>query len=163
MMDKVYIVTSGDYSAYHIERVFQSKEKAEIYAKARNKFSSIETFELSDDCIDKLTVTGKFLRGDIAIGKAPEVWLDYDCRYPDEYISMGEHDEYCFVGEELISGVYVCHLVMGKFIPKDQWREQETIDRFSKVLTDKMAEVKSMLADGLTIDTINQVWGKEVL
>ena len=44
MMDKVYIVTSGDYSAYHIERVFQSKEKAEIYAKARNKFSSIETF-----------------------------------------------------------------------------------------------------------------------
>ena len=76
---------------------------------------------------------------------------------------MGEHDEYCFVSEELISGVYVCHLVMGKFIPKDQWREQETIDRFSKVLTDKMAEVKSMLADGLTIDTINQVWGKEVL
>lgn len=54
----------------------------------------------------------------------------------------------------------MCHLVMGKFIPKDQWREQETIDRFSKVLTDKMAEVKSMLADGLTIDTINQVWGE---
>ena len=159
-MDKVYIITSGDYSDYHIERVFQSKEKTEIYAKARNKFASIETFELSDDCIDKLTVTGKFLRGDIAIGRAPGVWLDYDCRHPDEYISMGEHDEYCFVSEELISGVYVCHLVMGKFIPKDQWREQETIDRFSKVLTDKMAEVKSMLADGLTIDTINQVWGK---
>ena len=52
---------------------------------------------------------------------------------------------------------------MGKFIPKDQWKEQETIDKFKKVLTDKMAEVKSMLADGLTIDTINKVWGKEIL
>ena len=159
-MDKVYIVTSGEYSAYHIERVFQSKEKAEIYAKARNKFASIETFELSDDCIDKLTVTGKFLRGDIAIGRAPGVWLDYDCKHPDQYISMGEQDEYCLVGEECVSGVYVCRLAMGKFIPKDQWKEQETIDKFKKVLTDKMAEVKSMLADGLTIDTINQVWGK---
>ena len=162
-MDKVYIVTSGDYSDYHIERVFQSKEKAEAYVRARNKFLTIETFDLSDDYIDTLTVAGKFLRGDISIGRAPGVWLDYDCKNPDEYILMGEHDEYCFVDEELISGVYVCHLVMGKFIPKDQWREQETIDRFSRVLTDKMSEVKSMLADGWTIHTINELWGNEVL
>ena len=60
-MDKVYIVTSGDYSAYHIERVFQSKEKAEAYVRARNNLPGIETFEYSDDCINKLTVTGKFL------------------------------------------------------------------------------------------------------
>ena len=76
MMDKVYIVTSGDYSDYHIERVFQSKEKAEAYVRARNNLPGIETFEYSDDCINKLTVTGKFLRGDIAIGRAPGVWLD---------------------------------------------------------------------------------------
>lgn len=162
-MDKVYIVTSGDYSDYHIERVFKSKEKAEAYVRARNKFLAIETFDLSDDCIDTLTVTGKFLRGDIAIGRAPGVWLDYDCKHPDEYVSMGEHDEYCYVGKELISGIYVCHLVMGKFIPKDQWKEQETRDKFAKVLTDKMAEVESMLADGWTINTINELWGNEKL
>lgn len=162
-MDKVYIVTSGDYSDYHIERVFQSKEKAEAYVKARNNIPKIETYELSDDNIQKLTTTGKFLRGDIAIGRSPGVWLDYHCKHPGQYMTMGECDEYCFVDKVYVSGEYIYHLLMGEFIPKDQWREQETIDRFSKVLTDKMSEVKSMLADGWTINSINELWGNEKL
>jgi hypothetical protein len=51
---KVYIITSGEYSDYHIERVFLNKEKAEQYVKLVNNDSSwnevgIEELESSDD------------------------------------------------------------------------------------------------------------------
>lgn len=160
-MDKVYIVISGDYSDYHIERVFQSKEKAEAYVKARNNIPKIETYELSDDNIQKLTTTGKFLRGNIV--ETPEVWLDFCCEEPDQYITLSPRYEYCFVTKVYLSGEYVCQLSIGKFIPKDQWKEQETIDRFTEVLIDRMAEVKAMLAGGFTTDEINKVWENAIL
>lgn len=34
-MDKVWIVTEGEYSDYHIERVFLNKDHAEAYAEVR--------------------------------------------------------------------------------------------------------------------------------
>lgn len=51
---KVYIVTDGEYSDYHIERVFLSEEKSKKYATL--KFGTmwldhIETYENSDDSI----------------------------------------------------------------------------------------------------------------
>ena len=36
MVDTVYVVTAGDYSAYHIERVYLDKEEAEQYVAAAN-------------------------------------------------------------------------------------------------------------------------------
>ena len=36
-MNKVYIVTSGEYSDYHIDAVFASREKAEGYVKIKNR------------------------------------------------------------------------------------------------------------------------------
>jgi len=44
---KVYIVTAGDYSAYHIERVFLDKEKANIYAKMNG--GEVERYNTHDD------------------------------------------------------------------------------------------------------------------
>lgn len=154
-MSEIYIVTSGEYSDYHIERVFQSKEKAEKYVQARGNVPEIEIYELSDDKINQIIVPGKFIRG--IIGKLSEVWLDYDCEREDYYITMGECDEYCTVNEVHTSKGIGYQLNMGKFIPQDQWREQESMDKFAKILTDKMAEVKSMLADGMTVDMINEV------
>lgn len=53
MSQKVYLVSSGDYSDYSIERIFLSKEKAEAYMKVSNcnYLNELEEYELSDDKI----------------------------------------------------------------------------------------------------------------
>lgn len=53
-MSKVYIVTSGSYSDYGIDRVFKDKRKAEIWCAEKNtKYEwdeyRIEEYEYSDD------------------------------------------------------------------------------------------------------------------
>ena len=51
-MSKVYIVTSGEYSDYHIDAVFTEREKAEQYCAVNNKcgeysdFHNIEEYDV---------------------------------------------------------------------------------------------------------------------
>lgn len=40
--DEVHIVTSGEYSDYHIVRVFSKKDDAEEYAAARNRSTAAD-------------------------------------------------------------------------------------------------------------------------
>jgi len=47
MNNKVYIVTSGEYSDYVIERVFLDKQKAEAYVRVCEK-SKLEEYEVAD-------------------------------------------------------------------------------------------------------------------
>lgn len=48
-MEKVYIVTSGEYSDYHICKVFSTKEKADEYVDARGSEYSIEEWEVDKE------------------------------------------------------------------------------------------------------------------
>lgn len=52
---KVYVVTSGEYSDYGIEKVFLSKEKADIYCNLHNARSYstcvVEEYETDDETI----------------------------------------------------------------------------------------------------------------
>jgi hypothetical protein len=54
-MDKVYVVTSGEYSDYHIVKVFLDKAKAEKYAEVYKKTESwadsvgVEEYIIYDD------------------------------------------------------------------------------------------------------------------
>ena len=73
---KVYIVTKGCYSDYHIEAVFTSRRKAELYVAAHNAnqysdYIGIEEAETDDEKItDKNEVIGYLFRAehDISIG-----------------------------------------------------------------------------------------------
>lgn len=56
-MSKVYIVTSGSYSDYGINRVFKDKRKAEIWCAEKNteyewQEYEIEEYEYSDDAVE---------------------------------------------------------------------------------------------------------------
>lgn len=58
-MKKIYVVTSGEYSDYCINAVFESREKAELYCAIKNATKEyrydrceIEEYELSDDTIE---------------------------------------------------------------------------------------------------------------
>lgn len=65
---KIYIVTKGYYSDYHIEAVFTSLRKAELYVAVRknNKYSDeydIEEFDTADEKItDKNEKVGYLFR-----------------------------------------------------------------------------------------------------
>ena len=48
--EKVYIVTSGSYSDYSIEKVFKSEEKAKIYSSTISD-SRIEEYVFADDLV----------------------------------------------------------------------------------------------------------------
>lgn len=151
-MDKVYIVSSGDYSDYHIERVFKSITKAKKYSKAQNHFCNIEVFDIDDDNLDILLTEGKFIRGDMKFDKEPAIWMAYECKLPNQYILNNQIEEYCKI--DCHAGIY--ELYMGVFIPKNQWQEDKSREKFKKMLVDKVAEIKSMIVDGMTIETINE-------
>jgi len=53
-MAKVYIVTAGDYSDYHICAVFSTEKKAEKYIEALGGSMNVEVLEVDPD----LTATG---------------------------------------------------------------------------------------------------------
>lgn len=60
-MKKVYLVTSGEYSGYHVEACFSSKEKAKDYVKKINKTSEfygacVETYIVDDTNLDTLVL-----------------------------------------------------------------------------------------------------------
>ena len=50
---KVYVVTSGDYSSYRIEKVFFNKEKARFYQMINCPSDGyVEEYEISDDVVN---------------------------------------------------------------------------------------------------------------
>ena len=57
-MDKVYVVTSGEYSDYRIVKIFTDKAKAEKYAELYQKTdcwadnTQVEEYEIYDDCFE---------------------------------------------------------------------------------------------------------------
>ena len=53
IMEKVYIVTSGDYSDYHIAAVFSTREKAEEYVDAHGSDYRVEEYPVDDAEVKK--------------------------------------------------------------------------------------------------------------
>lgn len=96
---KVYILTRGSYSDYHISKVFLSKKQAQDYAKRfgtdhYNGDFSIEEWDTSDDAIE-FSMAGwevtRYVGNHGFIGKKRdpnEVWWDI------EFLGIGEEENY---------------------------------------------------------------------
>lgn len=99
---KIYIVTDGEYSDYHIEAVFTDKKKAEIYASLHN-CDWVEEFETHDDnitgdvepwCIHSFICSSSgliFLESHYSIKKIHTVRNDF--RGITVFVSLNEFDE----------------------------------------------------------------------
>jgi hypothetical protein len=61
---KVYIVTAGSYSDYHIKRIFLDKSKAEHYAKGVYDVNEIEEYEIEDRIPELFTIISATLSSD---------------------------------------------------------------------------------------------------
>ena len=62
----VYVVTSGEYSDYHIESVFIDKQQAELYCAARD--SNREKYDDDFCSIEEFETDGARLEGEVYYG-----------------------------------------------------------------------------------------------
>lgn len=141
---KVYIVTSGSYSDYHIDRVFLSENKAHEYLKrawAMGGHGCVEYFETSDDKFDIGELKDKTVINAI-------YYFDEGFEYIDTYIDgFDEPDLNKFVYDEYFKFVSIIKVV------SQNYNEEE----IKKILYDKYAEIKSLVAEGYTEEQINEM------
>lgn len=52
-MDSVFVVTSGDYSDYHIDAIFSTEEKAKEYIKWHELLPYSEDYDISEIKVDE--------------------------------------------------------------------------------------------------------------
>lgn len=147
-MTKVYIVTSGTYSDYTIDRVFLDKEKAERYIKLCDNHywdtPQIEEFETDDDkSIDEI----KYVRGVYAKnqgsnfrGKEMDVSIMRSNNLDDKEQNIKRnwfHKSY--------SGGY--SLTIQRVIHGD-FDEEKIIKKYEKALYDMMAQIEYLMSTG---------------
>ena len=94
---KVYIVTSGAYSDYHIDAVFSTKENAEKYNNiyGEGDFDDIEEFEVDDEMAlinrirdEKITIYLVCMDRD---GNVKEVSKESPCISLEKELLAGKH------------------------------------------------------------------------
>ena len=140
---KVYVVTTGCYSDYGIAKIFLDKNKAEEFANWVEDSNGVDEWETSDDDFefgelkDKVIVSAYYHPNidEININKTEYYYGDMVNRF--FYIVGPNKDE---------------HLGTYKIVPNDY--DEEKIKR---ILYDKWAEVKSLLAEGYTKTQINRM------
>jgi hypothetical protein len=149
---KVYIVTAGCYSDYHIKRVFSNKEKAELYAKGTSE-ADIEEYELDDDKEVKLYT---LINIDYCIERAPKYQFQFD-------ICNSLDSEECTYYFNWSGGE---GLRLNRIIPKINLTEEQKEHykkKYKKVVYDLMAQIKYLKEhNGFTIQQINEWLNKGV-
>lgn len=118
---KIYVVTDGGYSYYHIEAVFLSKKEAELYVAVRQ--GQVEEYETADGNIkiDKDDCVGYFYETDASGTQLHPRW-----NYP-----------------MLKSKGVIKDLSLGIWLPEDNF------EKAKKIYQDKLAQLKAK-ENGLT-------------
>lgn len=94
---KVYVVTAGEYSDYHICKIFLDKEKAEKYVALENEMNKywsdncwVNEWDTSDDSVDIDAKTAKYYYAYITTEGEIETDEDDGQDYPEIRIDKGE-------------------------------------------------------------------------
>lgn len=150
---KVYIVTSGCYSDYDIEKVFTDKVKAEEYAEWLRDSNPVEEYDTEDDL-----VIDKYYKVNISMNvydtgnSEPSVNIYKEC----DKNSWNTRDTY-----------YVdCHkwgcryftIGIHRLIPAQNWNEEFYVNKYTKVIYDLAAIAKQKRAEGATEEDIRQLF-----
>lgn len=138
-MDKIYIVTSGSYSDYHIEAVFKDKAKAEAYCKCHED-CEIEVFNFSDDNIYTIF---NYVRIQY------NIYLDEksDDKLYVHFGRLSKEDNGWYHKNDVSVSVYDgdrLTIILNRKLP-EVYDEDEIKEKYTKVLYDLRAEIKYML------------------
>ena len=154
---KVYIVTSGTYSYYGIERVFLDKEKAEKYAEMMSSHDyRVEEYETDDDKqIDEIRyVYGYYVKNKknyYTNERTKEVQLKID---KNNTLDMATEDIKVTRYLERFDGgceVYIQRLI------NPNLTDDENIEKCKKTLYDLMAQIEYLKNEGWNKEMINEL------
>lgn len=144
---KVYVVTTGCYSDYGIDKVFTDRQKAEEYKEWLRDANEIEEYETEDDLqINKfyrvkleVTIYPDGQRGpNVFIAKTTDRW---DVNYYSDYGSYFK-------------------LAIGRTVEAQNWNEEFYVNRYKKALYDLIAVVKDLRLQKYSQFQINQMLSK---
>ena len=147
---KVYVVTSGSYSDYTIQKIFTDKAKAEEYKECLEDSNDIEEYETEDDL-----VVNKYYRVLINYTKynnketAPSIRVTKQT-FKDNYIWYSEGIDWQHNAYSKLSLVR-CILVQN-------WNEEFYRNKFTKAIYDLMAIAQHHRAEGASVEDVQKLF-----
>lgn len=159
---KVYIVTSGSYSDYGINKVFLDKVKAKHYIKCHDFWGkpNIEVYDTYDDYID-LTDNGYI--------EATICWdINYnDFSYRQAYCNTEKNetkdggDKNCWYKSCITADTITLNIE--RWYKRDNFTEEQAKEKVTKIMQDMIAKLKYAVAENngvLTEDILNLYFTK---
>lgn len=170
-MEKIYIVTKGDYSDYHIIACFADKDKAELCAKMYTggwEEAKVEEYDIKDNdfvlnekqCtfFAEVDITNLFenprdsayctIKGPINADSIKD--LDEYDKSPDEYVTLDRYRE----DDKVI-------IRIKKNYSYDRFTNDTAMKHFRKFLNDLVTEVKSHILDGADKNSLYYLIGDD--
>ena len=141
---KVYVVTTGSYSDYEIAKIFLDKNKAEEFANWVKDSNGVDEWETSDDDFEFGELEDK-----VIVSASYQPYEDEVRIYTTKYYNSYSFNRYCYF--KSVNELHDC-INLNKVMPKDYSEKQ-----VKKILYDKYAEVKALLAEGYTEHQINEM------
>jgi hypothetical protein len=139
---KVYVITSGEYSDYSIDRVFLDKEKAERYVKlSQGEYDStrLEEYETDDDkLINKIT----YIRAAYSKGRSYSDHMDVriidtnDLDNSEENLNKNNFWFYSWSGGK--------DLTINRIL-NGEYNEELLKSKYTKVCYDLMSKIESLI------------------
>lgn len=147
---EVYVVTSGVYSDYGIEKVFLDKEKAEHYAQW-GYGRRVEVYNSSDDYkvneVYKIVVNGNIAQNHIVLDPTISIY-ETDRHFDDSiYFHTSWHST--------INDVYAFGFT--KYISNDNYDKEFLYNKYKKAYYDLANIIKYHLSEGATEDDIDKM------
>lgn len=149
---KIYVVTTGSYSDYRIEKVFTNKDKAEEFAKWCYDSNDVEEYDTEDDIdVGKYyKICAQYKVYDNGRNETPIVNV-YNCANTNDggnYTYLTDYHKY---GSNYIV-LTICRFVKANNDDKNFYKQ-----KYTKVAYDTMAMIKQLVADGYSYDQINEM------
>lgn len=155
---KVYVVTSGSYSDYGIDKVFTDRAKAEEFCEWNTGWigdsSRIEEYETEDDLIvDKYYEI-----------KVEYTWYDNGGFEPSYRITKYAHEnkEYTWYDEGDDRHGHYYKLTLYRCVGAQNWNEEFYVNKFKKAVYDLAAIVKMRKLEGFSKRNIQELFGDGV-
>jgi hypothetical protein len=144
---KVFIVTSGEYSDYGIERVFTDKSKAEAYSEWLTDSNGVDEYDTSDNdvivplyCVEFRYNITKEISPKISIQKtnSEDVWSTKNHTFYNDY---GAND------------IWGSRTFTKQQYKGDEWAKEKV----TKICYDLATQIKAWISDGLTDKMIKEM------
>ena len=147
---KVYVVTSGSYSDYTIQKIFIDKAKAEEYKEWLDDSNDIEEYETEDGlAVNKyyrvLTTYTKYNNKETA----PDIRVNKQTS-KNGYIWYSE-------GVDWYHNAY-SQLTLARCIPAQNWDEEFYKNKFTKAAYDLMAIAQHHRAEGASVEDVQKLF-----